>query len=157
MRTKVLDPAHLETMERCKLDWSEWDRHSEMIALHRDLLRLRHNDPAFRMQSYGKVDGAVLGPSTFVLRYFVEAGQDRLLVVNLGADLHLAQAPEPLLAPAEGKLWRVLWSSENAAYGGSGFVHPDTDDNWIIQGESATVLSPAVAEPRDARHSRQRL
>lgn len=157
MRKNVADPANPETMQRCKLDWSEWELNSEIVALHRDLLRLRHDDPAFRMQSYGKVDGAVLGASAFVLRYFVEAGQDRLLIVNLGADLHLAQAPEPLLAPAEGRLWHVLWSSENPRYGGSGFVHPDTDENWILQAESATLLSPAAAEPSDAHRSEHRV
>jgi maltooligosyltrehalose trehalohydrolase len=149
MRKQVPNPGKRETMERCKLDWSEWERNSQIVALHRDLLRLRHNDSAFRMQSYGKVDGAVLGASAFVLRYFVEAGQDRLLIVNLGPDLHLAQAPEPLLAPAEGKLWQVLWSSEDLSYGGSGFVHPDTTEGWQIQGESAVVLSPALGESRD--------
>jgi maltooligosyltrehalose trehalohydrolase len=157
MRKQVADPAKRETMEQCKLDWNEWERNSAIVALHRDLLRLRHSDPAFRMQSYGKVDGAVLGPSAFVLRYFVEAGQDRLLIVNVGPDLHLAEAPEPLLAPAEGKLWQVLWSSEDPSYGGSGIVHPDTDDNWRIQGESATVLSPAPAKSQDAPSSEHRL
>jgi maltooligosyltrehalose trehalohydrolase len=156
MRKQVPDPAKRETMEGCKLDWSEWERNSQMVALHRDLLRLRHNDSAFRMQSYGKVDGAVLGASAFVLRYFVEAGQDRLLIVNLGPDLHLAQAPEPLLAPAEGKVWQVLWSSEDPSYGGSGFVHPDTADNWQIQGESAIVLSPAPRESRDVHLAEHR-
>ena len=108
------------------------------------------------MQSYGKLDGAVLGAQAFVLRYFVEAGQDRLMIVNLGPDLHLAQAPEPLLAPPEDKLWQVIWSSEYPAYGGSGFVHPDTDHNWLIQGESATVLSPTPAESTEGHTSLHR-
>ena len=142
MRQRVLDPAQRATMEACKLDWSEYQRNSEMLALHRDLLHLRHSDPAFRMQLLGKVDGAVLGPQAFVLRYFVESGQDRLLVVNLGADLHLSQAPEPLLAPPEQKRWQVLWSSEDAKYGGSGFVEPDSADGWRLQHESAVVLFP---------------
>src|SRR6185437_10339164 len=99
MRSKVPNPASCETLERCKLDWSEREQNSEAVALHRDLLRLRHVDPAFRLQSYGKTDGAVLGAQAFVLRYFVEAGQDRLLIVNFGSDLHLVHAPQPLLAP----------------------------------------------------------
>lgn len=152
MRDLVPDPASPSTMETCKLDWSERERNQEMLALHRDLLLLRRTDPAFRMQLSGKVDGAVLGPHAFVLRYFVEAGQDRLLIMNFGADLHLAQAPEPLLAPPLGKLWQVLWSSEDPKYGGSGFVHPDSPDNWRLQAESAYVLSPTLDE-RDAELS----
>ena len=148
MRGRVPDPAKRETLDVCKLDWSEWERNSHFVALHRDLLQLRHTDPAFRMQLYGRVDGAVIAPQVFVLRYFVEAaGQDRLVVVNLGADLDLRHAPEPLLAPAENKQWQVLWSSEDMKYGGSGYVNPDSEQGWQIQGESATVLAPATSDP----------
>jgi maltooligosyltrehalose trehalohydrolase len=146
MRAHVPDPAKRDTLDACRLDWTEWERNSHFVALHRDLLQLRHTDPAFRMQLYGKVDGAVIGPQAFVLRYFVEAGQDRLLVVNLGADLDLRHAPEPLLAPPENKRWQVLWSSEEMKYGGSGYLNPDSDQGWRIQGESATVLAPAAIE-----------
>jgi maltooligosyltrehalose trehalohydrolase len=89
-----------------------------------------------------------------VLRYFVEAGQDRLLIFNLGADLDLAHAPEPLLAAPEGKRWQVLWSSEDLAYGGSGFVHPETEESWWIQGESAFVLFPTRGDSPDAGTSK---
>ena len=156
MKRKVPDPALRETMEKCKLDWSEWEKNPQAVALHRGLLRLRRDDPAFRMQSYGKVDGAVIGPQAFVLRYFVEAGQDRLLIFNLGADLDLAHAPEPLLAAPGGKLWQVLWSSEDPSYGGSGFVHPETEESWWIQGESAFVLFPTQSDSADAGTSIKR-
>jgi maltooligosyltrehalose trehalohydrolase len=146
MRDRVPDPASPSTMQCCKLDWNEWEQNAHIVTLHRDLLRLRHSDPAFRMQSYGRVDGAVLATNIFVLRYFVEAGLDRLLVVNLGADLHLVHAPEPLLAPAEERSWQVLWSSEDPAYGGSGRVHPDAEDGWRIQAESAIVLAPTQGD-----------
>jgi len=84
----------------------------------------------------------VIGAQAFAVRYFVEAGQDRLLIVNFGADLTLVHAPEPLLAPPENRMWQVMWCSEDIAYGGSGFVNPDSDQGWRIRGESATVLSP---------------
>ena len=42
----------------------------EAYALHLDLLRLRREDPVFRAQGGGGVDGAVLGPEAFVLRFF---------------------------------------------------------------------------------------
>ncbi|HWC16428.1 MAG TPA: malto-oligosyltrehalose trehalohydrolase [Terriglobales bacterium] len=143
MRARVPDPAKRETLEMCKLDWGEWERNSAVVALHRDLLQLRHTDPAFRMQLLGKVDGAVIGPQAFVLRYFVEAEQDRLLLVNLGTDLNLLHVPEPLLAPPEKRSWQVTWCSEDVRYGGSGFVNPDSDQGWRIRAESATVLAPS--------------
>jgi maltooligosyltrehalose trehalohydrolase len=148
MRARIPNPASAETREACKLDWSEWDRNQEMVALHRDLLHLRHSDPAFRMQLPGKVDGAVVAAQAFVLRYFVEAGQDRLLVVNLGGYLNLLHTPEPLLASPDGKCWKVLWSSEDPRYGGEGAVNPDGPNGWTIQPESATVLVPI----RDEMH-----
>ena len=78
---------------RSKLDPAERARHTEAYALHRDLPRLRRDDPVFSLQRPGGVDGAVLGVEAFVLRYFGDGGDDRLLVVNLGGDLHLDPAP----------------------------------------------------------------
>jgi maltooligosyltrehalose trehalohydrolase len=105
-------------------------------------LRLRREDPVFRAQRPGGVDGAVLSDRAFVLRFFGGGGDDRLLLVNLGADLHLEAAPEPLLAPPAGRGWRVLWSSEAPRYGTGGTSPPETDANWKLPGESALVLAP---------------
>ncbi len=64
------------------------------------------------------------------MRFFGENGDDRLVVVNFGLDLHLDPAPEPLLAPPESMRWKIIWSSENPKYGGSGTPPVDTPDNW---------------------------
>ena len=92
-----------------------------------------------------RVDGAVLSPAAFVLRYFGTAGDDRVLVVNLGTDLWLSPAPEPLLAPPDGRCWQLRWSSEDPAYGGSGIRPLAIDENWTIPGHSAFVLVPQSA------------
>ena len=136
------DLADPQVFERCKLDFSQRAAHSETYALHRDLLRLRREHPVFRRPRQGKVDGAVLGPRAFVLRFFGEEGDDRLLLVNFGLDLQLDPAPEPLLAPPAGRLWTVLWSSEDPTYGGSGTPPPETENNWRIQGQAAIVMTP---------------
>lgn len=146
MRKLLDDPASPETFKRCRLDWSERDRNSSVVALHRDLLRLRRSDPAFRAQRPGGVDGAVLSCESFVLRYFgLPAGNadDRLLIVNLGRDLHLRPAPQPLLAPPPMSRWIVQWSSEDPRYDGGGTPQVDSDDdNWRIPGHAAIVLRP---------------
>jgi maltooligosyltrehalose trehalohydrolase len=136
------DPGAEETFRRCKLDFAERQRHEEVYRLHRDLLRLRREDPVFRAQRPGGVDGAVLGPEAFVLRFFGRDGDDRLLLVNLGRDLHLDPAPEPLLAPPEGRTWEVGWASESAGYGGHGVAPVETEENWRIPGHAAVVLRP---------------
>jgi maltooligosyltrehalose trehalohydrolase len=142
MQARLADPADPATFERCKLDPEERAQrsgqgpHAQLYALHRDLLALRRSDPRFAAQDAALLDGAVLGPQAFVLRYLdpdrdMDGGcDDRLLLVNLGPDLGLTVTPEPLLAPpptgetgrdpTTGPGWAVIWSSEEARYGGSG-------------------------------------
>ncbi len=149
MRACFANPGDVSTFERSKLDLSERERHSEIYRLHKDLLRLRREDPVFRSQKPGSVDGAVLGSDAFVLRFFGQKGDDRLLLVNFGIDLHLDPAPEPLLAPPEGMRWKTIWSSEDPRYGGCGTFPPDTEDNWRIPGNAAVAMSPALPDEID--------
>jgi len=142
MQACLTDPADVQTFERCRLDWSERERHAEMLALHRDLLKLRREDLVLRQQKRHGFDGAVLGSQAFCLRFFGDDGADRLLVINLGRELHLAQAPEPLLAPPAGQVWALRWSSDDVRYGGCGTPPLDTEDNWRIPGEAAVLLAP---------------
>src|SRR5262249_54514403 len=79
------DPADSWSFVCSKLDWSERRLHSEDVTLHRDLLALRRADPVIAAATPRGLDGAVLNDHAFVLRYFGDAGDDRLLVVNLGA------------------------------------------------------------------------
>ena len=141
------DPSDPDTFERCKLDFSERERNRGVYQMHKDLLRLRREDPAFSAQRPRGVDGAVLGPEAFLLRFFAEDGQeDRLLLVNLGPDLYLNPAPEPLLAAPEGRVWAVLWSSEDYAYGGGGTSPLETRNNWYVPGHAAVAMRPARAD-----------
>jgi maltooligosyltrehalose trehalohydrolase len=142
IQERVPDPADPATFQLCKLDFAERQKNAGVYALHRDLLRLRREDPVFRAQRPGGVDGAVLGPQAFVLRFFGDNGDDRLLLVNLGRDLLLAPAPEPLLAPEEGRGWEVLWSSEDPRYGGDSAVAVEGENGWRLAGESAVVMKP---------------
>ena len=135
------DPGAVETFERSRLDLSQRDQNAGHYALHRDLLALRQCDPVFCGER--RVDGAVLGDSAFVVRFFAGDKADRLLVVNLGIDLELDVAPEPLLAPPEpGRGWRRLWYSDDPCYGGRGAPALEDDEGaWRIPAESATLLT----------------
>lgn len=134
------DPADPKTFERCRLDFNERQRHAAIYAMHRDLIALRMSDPVFHAQHHRGLDGAVLGPQAFVLRFFGVDHGDRLLVINLGRDLHLDPAPEPLLAPRQGRVWQIVWTSDDLRYGGSGAPPLKTDQGWRIPGEAAVVL-----------------
>jgi maltooligosyltrehalose trehalohydrolase len=67
-----------------------------------------------------------------------------LLLVNLGREVALSPAPEPLLAPPEGRAWDVLWSSESPRYGGSGTAVVDGDGDFRLPAEAAVVLWAVV-------------
>ena len=143
VQRRIPDPAAPETFASCKLDWSERDRHGEIWDLHRDLLRLRREEPAFAAQDRTRLFSAVLGDEAMLLRYHCASG-DRLLLVNLGTDLPLDVAPEPLLAPPRGARWRTVWSSEEPRYGGRGTAAVETDDGFRLPGHAAVVLAPEV-------------
>jgi maltooligosyltrehalose trehalohydrolase len=149
MRRRLDDPSDPATFQRSILDHSERLSHAPALSLHRDLLRLRREDPLFRQQEIGRVDGAVLGSEALGLRFFGEKGDDRLLLLNLGRDLQLDPVPEPLLAPPEGREWELLWSSEHPDYGGTGTPLLETDSGWHIPGHAAVVLRPSAITERE--------
>ncbi|MDX2154208.1 MAG: malto-oligosyltrehalose trehalohydrolase [Bryobacteraceae bacterium] len=139
----LTDPGNPATFERSKLDFGDRERNRPIYDLHKDLLRLRREDPVLRQQRRGAVDGAVLGPDRLVLRWFGGDGDDRLLLVCMGVDGEL-EMNEPLLAPPEGRRWRELWSSESCRYAGSGSPGIVSQKQWRMAGESAILLA---AEP----------
>jgi maltooligosyltrehalose trehalohydrolase len=136
-------PSQRETFTRSKLDFRERETYRQIYDLHRDLLRLRREDPRFSEQVAGGLDGAVLDESSFVLRYFNAArDDDRLLVINLGPRSADGPRPEPLLAPPLGFQWQTLWTSEAVQYGGPGAYEIVDDQRWIFPAESAIALRP---------------
>jgi maltooligosyltrehalose trehalohydrolase len=142
VQRRLADPSEWTTYERSKLDPAERDAHPEIVALHRDLMKLRREDPVLARGGADGIDGAVLTDSALVLRFFSPEGDDRLLVHNLGTGVHLSIVPEPLLAPPAGREWRTIWSSENPRYGGCGVAAVEREDGWYLTGESAAVLAP---------------
>lgn len=135
------DPGETSTFERSKLDAEERVRNKAAYTMHRDLLRVRAEDPVLRDVASGSFDGAVLGENALLLRFFGDENGDRLLIVNLGNDLAVEKMPEPLMAPPDGARWELRWSSEDPDYGGSGTVMPDARDQWVVAGNSAVFLA----------------
>jgi len=139
-------PDDPEAFSRCKLDFSEREKNRALYNLHIDLLKLRRDDSRFRDQKSDGIDGAVLGPTSFVLRYFSEANDDRLLLVNFGERQVLNPASEPLLAPPAGCRWETLWTSDSKGYGGGGTVATAGPYQWILPAESTVALRPVGKE-----------
>ena len=111
----VPDPEADGTFARSKIEWSARNRspHREMLALHRDLLRLRRAYEALR-------------PGTPEVRVLTEAGEPWLGIryslagrPSLLALFNLADSPATLLPPPLGP-WHLRLSTEDPRYGGSG-------------------------------------
>ena len=98
----------------------------------------------------------MLGPKALVIRWFdpYGLGDDSLLLVNLGVELCLSVAAEPLLAPPSAdRRWLALWSSEEPRYGGQGTAEPETEElNWRLAGHAAVVMAPAPAVADEVRN-----
>jgi maltooligosyltrehalose trehalohydrolase len=144
MQSRLPDPGDSMTFIASKLDHGDRFTNGQQYALCRDLLRLRREDPVFRTaRATGRLDGAVLAADAFLLRFFgEEAGDTRLLLVNLGRDLLLSPAPEPLLAPPDASGWELLWTSEAPDYGGVSTPRWPTEGPARLAGETAVVLRP---------------
>lgn len=145
IRSALPKPTDNLTFLKCKLDFNERATNEAYYLLHSDLLALRKNDPVFNQSLCSKLDGAIINPDAFIIRYF---GQDdeRLVIVNFGIDFDFSPTPEPLTAPPENCYWDLLWSSEDSKYDGSGFLRLTTKGNWHIQGRSLMILSSHLIE-----------
>lgn len=144
------NPENEDTFLRCKLDFTEREKHADIYRLHKDLLRLRKENPLLGKAERGTYDGAVLGERAFLLRFFGRSQDDQLLIVNLGPALQFNPAPEPLLAPPDRSEWILSWSSDDPNYGGNGITALETEeDNWRIPADAAALLIP---KPIQASH-----
>ncbi len=135
-------------------EWAEVDDdgtghgpHAAAWRLHRDLLRLRREDPLFARQDARRMAGAVLGERASVLRWFGDDEGDRLLLLNLGVEGPLSPCPEPLLAPLPRTRWALLFSSESTRYDGAGAPAPDGTGPWHLPGQCALVLRSEPLPP----------
>lgn len=134
-------PDDPETFRASRLIRDDSERARQALRLHRDLIRLRREDPVLSMRRDRGIDGAVLGANAFLLRYFGDR-EDRLLLVNPGREMNFSPAPEPLLAPGSSRGWTLRWSSEDPVYGGAGAPAPEqADGRWHLPAECAMLLA----------------
>lgn len=139
------DPA---TFAASKLDWTDFERNAPVVALHRDLLHLRRTERAIAKAARERtLDGSVLGPAAFLVRFFGDEGEDdRLLLVNFGPDFYVDSIADPLFAPPKELDWSLQWSSENPRYGGGGQRPVDFGGRWVLSADAALFLGTALAD-----------
>ena len=141
MIAQLPDPADPQTFQRCKLDFSERTRHAEAYALHRDLLRLRREDPVFHRQEIGAVDGAVLGPeASCSASLAARATTDSCS--SISAPIFCSVRPQSRSwLRRRAKFGRRFGRSEDPRYGGHGTPPLYAEGNWRIVGQATVVLA----------------
>lgn len=148
MRKNIPNPSAPITFTKSKLKLEEREINKEHYQLYKDLIKIRKNDPVFKLASTTPFDGAVINDDAFIIRYFGES-EDRLLIVNFGSDLTYSPAPQPLLVAGKEMKWNLIFSTESAAYGGVG-IPPFQNPHWHIPGHAAIVLK---AKNKRANHA----
>jgi maltooligosyltrehalose trehalohydrolase len=116
------DPQALATFTRSRLDWGELERppHARVLALYRELLRLRRSDVVLRERSRATIRARAVGDLLVVDRGAGLARQGRRIVMNLG-DRDVPLAPEVvgagsvILTSAEAGLPRGVMPRSTAA------------------------------------------
>jgi maltooligosyltrehalose trehalohydrolase len=121
-RERIPDPQAPETFFRSRLRWEERERpeHAGILALHRELLRLRRTEPALRVRDRAHFRVAALGDGALALRREAPDGSALLLVAVLrdGVEASLGERGET--HPPEGRSWQPLLDTEEARFGGGG-------------------------------------
>ena len=71
-------------------------------------------------------------------------------------DIADTDAVKALLAPADGKCWQLLWSSEDPHYEGAGTPPVETDEGWHIPGRAAVVMKSETLQLRSVQDEHEK-
>ena len=92
-------------------------------------------------QDAARIQGAALTADALVLRWFSDAEDDRLVLVNFGIDTHLT--------PIRNRCWRRRWTANGTCCGPAkiratavwGRPSADFLSHWHLRAESVVVLA----------------
>lgn len=129
--SEVPDPQALETFTRSKLDWNEAGKpeHAGVLALYRELLRLRAQEPILKVSRRGSFDARPLGQNALVLERRGAGGALQVIINVKGTLEH--RVPEGAQL--------VLWSEESR-FGGASTHSPLGHGVLRLDGPSAAVV-----------------
>ncbi|MBW3572667.1 MAG: malto-oligosyltrehalose trehalohydrolase [Gemmatimonadetes bacterium] len=148
VRERIPDPQAVSTFQNSRLRWDEAERmpHAGVLALYRELLRLRRTHAAPRRRDRDSFAVAALGEHGIALRRTGKDGRALLLVVSLQGALSVDTASmEETRAPAD--RWDLLLSTEEARFGGEAegeLVRLSPDGRLEMDGAGAVVLEGAA-------------
>jgi maltooligosyltrehalose trehalohydrolase len=129
-RAAIPDPQAEETFSRSVLRWGERDTmpHAGVLALYRELVRIRRSHPALRARARSRFFVAQLGEHGIALRRSGTDGTDILLACAFrgGMDGRLDGVPD-LDLPADPTLRTLLWTEEERFAGSDAAPAPTLD------------------------------
>ena len=138
-RERIPDPQAEETFRRSKLEWHEAARmpHQGILTLYRELLRLRHEEPALRARGRETFAVAELGDRALLVRRSAPAAPDLLLLVNLGDELTIATSEREETRASD--RWSPVLDTEDPRFGGEAAAILE-DDRVRFRRPGAVVL-----------------
>jgi len=123
--TTVPDPADPETFSRSRVDWdkAQCPEHAQLLALYRDLLALRHEEPMLRPDAARtSVENGAPGWITLLRESADSApraasGETEAVLALFNCSGEHAGVPVP---GSDMRAWTVRLATDAAGYGGSG-------------------------------------
>jgi maltooligosyltrehalose trehalohydrolase len=139
-RARIPDPQALVTFTNSRLNWTEPQRqpHLETLRLYRDFLRFRKANLTDRRRGHWQVEQ--VSPRAIVIRYRRQKEGDILVVAQLVADDTTLALENELLAPAQGRAWEFVISTNDPIYGGKQAAHFDRDGKKLVLAEPELIV-----------------
>jgi maltooligosyltrehalose trehalohydrolase len=119
MRDSIPDPQAESTFLASKLDLDERRTNAPTYRLYQELLALRRGDPVLSTCDRMATRAFAIGARIVVVHRW-QGTAHRLLVANFGAATSLPLADTPELDAMAGADWRLLLSTADRQFGGSG-------------------------------------
>jgi maltooligosyltrehalose trehalohydrolase len=154
LRDAIPDPQAESTFLASKLDLAERKTNAPTYRLYQALLALRRDDPVLRSGDQAATRALAAGPEIVVVHRWLGTAQ-RVLVANFGAAASLPLAETPELAAMADADWRLLLSTADRQFGGSGcetgLCGDERDRSLRVPARSAAIF--AIAGEWDAQRS----
>jgi maltooligosyltrehalose trehalohydrolase len=147
---RIPDPQASQTFETSKLNWQEREQpeHAEILTLYSECLRLRNAVTAFRPGERQTWDVQQLSSGIGGIR--IDDGRTSyLLLINLTGAHSGSLAEESFALLPAGERWEVVFSSNEARFGGRGSASFDPEAQSCSFTEAEVVLLRNSAEPTD--------
>lgn len=144
LRESIPDPQAESTFLASKLRLEERSSHAGIYRLYQALLRLRQADLVLAVQDRQRTHTQAIGVHLLVV-YRWHEGEHRLLLANFGAATRLPIVDLPVPAALHGRPWRLLLSTADRRFGGSGErsrLDGRRAERWLsLPARSATIFA----------------